>query len=124
MPEVLARASLFVLPSCTEGVSLTLLEAMARGLPVVATAVGGTPEVVREGETGYLVPSDDPVALAARIVELLDRPELARDMGIAGRQRVEADFSIAGMLDQYTELYRETLDSSGVEERPALVGVR
>ena len=64
IPALLSRASLFVLPSHSEGISLTLLEAMARGLPVVTTSVGGNTEVVIDGETGFLVPADDPAALA------------------------------------------------------------
>ncbi len=68
MPALLARCSLFVLPSRSEGISLTLLEAMACGLPTVATRVGGNPEVVLDGETGLLVPSDDPAALAKAIL--------------------------------------------------------
>src|SRR5205807_1359941 len=67
---LLATARLFVLPSLTEGISLTLLEAMACGLPVVATRVGGNPEVVQGGQTGLLVPSGDPAALAGAILEL------------------------------------------------------
>src|SRR6202011_4898704 len=70
VPALLARASLFVLPSLTEGVSLTLLEAMARGLPVVATHVGGNPEVVADGETGLLTPPGDPAALAQAMLRL------------------------------------------------------
>jgi glycosyltransferase involved in cell wall biosynthesis len=109
VPAVLARAAAFVLPSLSEGVSLTLLEAMARGLPVVATAVGGTPEVVADGETGFLVPSDDPAALAARLLDLVRDPALGRRMGLAGRRRVEADFGVRGMLDRYEGIYREVL---------------
>src|SRR5207253_10486932 len=70
VPALLARASLFVLPSQTEGISLTILEAMARGLPVVATCVGGNPEVVEDGRTGLLVPPRDPEALARGILRL------------------------------------------------------
>src|SRR5262249_34717308 len=87
VPGLLARASIFVLPSESEGVALTLLEAMAKGLPVVATRVGGNCEVVVEGETGLLVPARDPNALASALLRLRD-PGIALAMGQAGRRRV------------------------------------
>jgi glycosyltransferase involved in cell wall biosynthesis len=102
---LLARARLFVLPSQTEGISLTLLEAQARGLPVVATQVGGTPEVVDAGATGLLVPARDPAALAQAIGAILSDPERGRQMGRAGRQRVENCFDIRTMTKQYEALY-------------------
>jgi glycosyltransferase involved in cell wall biosynthesis len=105
VPALLERAGLFVLPSLSEGVSLTLLEAMARGLPVVATRVGGTPEVVADGETGFLVPAAAPEQLAERITALLDRPDVGRAMGAAGRRRVEEAFSAAAMVGQYERIY-------------------
>ncbi len=105
VPALLARASLFVLPSQTEGVSLTLLEAMARGLPIVTTRVGGNPEVVDHGVTGMLVPSRDPVPLACAINEILANPDLGERMGRAGRERVENNFDIRKMMAQYESLY-------------------
>src|SRR5207302_2117707 len=80
IPGLLAGASLFVLPSLTEGISLTLLEAMARGLPVVATRVGGNPEVVADGETGLFVPAKSPPELAHAMVRLQRDPEGSRRM--------------------------------------------
>jgi glycosyltransferase involved in cell wall biosynthesis len=109
VPAVLARASMFVLPSLSEGVSLTLLEAMARGLPVITTAVGGSPEVVEDGRTGFLVPPASPEALAEKILLLLSRPELGQALGLAGRRRVEEHFDVAGMMRQYERLYDEIL---------------
>lgn len=103
--SLLARARLFVLPSRTEGVSLTILEAMARGLPVVACHVGGNPEVVVEGETGLLVPSMDPAALADAMGKLWSDPGMALRMGEAGRRRVEAHFDIRRMVAAYEALY-------------------
>jgi sugar transferase (PEP-CTERM/EpsH1 system associated) len=103
--EILAGASLFVLPSVTEGISLALLEAMARGLPVVATAVGGNTEVVVDGETGLLVPPQSPAELAAAMLKLYRRPELARQMGAKGRKRVEAQFDSRTMVALYESLY-------------------
>ncbi len=105
IPALLARARLFVLPSQTEGISLTLLEAMARGLPVVATRVGGTPEVVEAGVTGMLVPARDPEALAQAILALLADRERGRQMGRAGRTRVENYFDIRTMTNRYEALY-------------------
>ncbi len=86
--EVLAAADAFVLPSFAEGVPVSLMEACASGLPVVATQVGGVSELVVDGETGFIVPPGDVVALADRIVELSSDPSLRERLGTAGRQRV------------------------------------
>ena len=102
---LLATAKLFVLPSLTEGISLTLLEAMSCGLPVVATRVGGNPEVVVDGQTGLLVPPGDPPALAAAILQLLGDETRCRNMGLAGRQRVEDHFDVRQMVTAYEVLY-------------------
>jgi glycosyltransferase involved in cell wall biosynthesis len=106
IPPLLARAGVFVLPSLSEGVSLTLLEAMACGLPVVATAVGGSPEAVEDGVTGLLVPPADPAALAAAILRVWRDPELARRLGAAGRRRAERHFDVVRMVRAYEGLYR------------------
>lgn len=106
---LLARASMFVLPSLTEGISLTLLEAMARGLPVVATAVGGNPEVIVDGETGYLVPSGASGLMAERLLQLRNDPDRARDFGQSGRARIEQHFDIRRMISDYEALYLEEL---------------
>ena len=105
VPRLLTRARLFVLSSLTEGVSLTLLEAMARGLPAAATAVGGNPEVVAAGETGLLVPPRDPAALAAAVLHLWTQPEEAAAMGRAGRARVEQHFDVRRMVAEYEAMY-------------------
>lgn len=106
IPALLARASLFVLPSQSEGISLTLLEAMARGLPVVTTQVGGNPEVVDAGVTGLLVPAGNPAALADAIGTILADPARGRQFGMEGRRRVENCFDIRKMLAQYESLYQ------------------
>jgi glycosyltransferase involved in cell wall biosynthesis len=110
IPALLARSSLLVLPSLTEGISLTLLEAMARGLPVVATRVGGNPEVVIDGQTGYLVPAQRPEAMAERMVELFRQEKLAQTMGQRGRERVMGHFRAAQMVGRYEALYHEILN--------------
>jgi glycosyltransferase involved in cell wall biosynthesis len=105
VPGLLARASAVVLPSLSEGISLTLLEAMARGLPVVATRVGGNPEVVEDGVTGRLVAPADSDELAAALLELGTNTDRARAMGRAGRERVERLFDVRHMVAEYEALY-------------------
>jgi glycosyltransferase involved in cell wall biosynthesis len=105
----LADADVFVLSSLSEGISITLLEAMAAGLPVVATDVGGNREVVRHGETGTLVPVGDADALATEMCTLLTDPDLSRRMGAAGRARVDADFNVDRTVTAYQDAYLELL---------------
>ncbi len=105
IPQVLSRASMFVLPSVSEGVSLTLLEAMACGLPVVATRVGGTPEVVDEGVTGWLVPPGAANEFATAMLRLYTDPGAGQRMGQLGRKRVEQLFSIERMVHAYEHEY-------------------
>lgn len=95
----------FVLPSLGEGISNTILEAMASGLPVIATAVGGNADLVAEGKTGVLVPAADVAALAEALLALAQAPEHAAAMGRAGRARVEAQFSLQAMVSAYGALY-------------------
>jgi glycosyltransferase involved in cell wall biosynthesis len=111
--DYLAAMDVFVLSSVTEGLSMTLLEAMAAGLPVVATRVGGNPEVVVDGETGLLVPPRDAKALAAAIGSLLEHPERARAMGAAGRARVHEQFSLDAMVGAYASVYAASLQEVG-----------
>ncbi len=103
---VLRAADLFVLPSRTEGLSNALLEAMACGLPVVATRVGANEEVVRDGETGRLAPMGDDAALASTLDALLADPERAR-LGARGRQVVAARYALDGVVEQLASLYDE-----------------
>jgi sugar transferase (PEP-CTERM/EpsH1 system associated) len=110
IPEILRSLDVFVLCSNSEGHSLTLLEAMASGLPVVATDVGGNGEVVREGVNGSLVPPGDTGALAAALKELIAEPERARALGRAGRQDVERRFSLTAMTERYEKIYETVLD--------------
>jgi glycosyltransferase involved in cell wall biosynthesis len=106
IPELLAGADVFALASDSEGLPMSVLEAMAAGLPVVASAVGGIPEVVRDGETGALVPPRDSAALASAIGRIVADPELRDRLGEAGRRRVEREFSLERFEREHLELYR------------------
>jgi glycosyltransferase involved in cell wall biosynthesis len=107
--ELLATADVFALSTHSEGLPLSILEAMAAGLPVVASNVGGVPELVVQGETGMLVPPDDPAALAETIERLLTDQPLARRLGDAARVRVAEHFDLAAVQDAHLALYRRTL---------------
>jgi len=99
-----------VLSTFTEGISNSVMEYMALGKPVVASGGGGTGELVREGETGFLVPARDPDALAARIRQLLDDPVLRREMGLSGKRRIAGEFSLETMTDRFVSLYKSCAD--------------
>lgn len=105
IPTVMSALDVFVLPSIAEGISNTILEAMATGLPVVATRVGGNPELVEEGVGGALVPRSDPDALAAAIAAYTGDAELRRRHGQASRQRAIGHFSLERMAQAYANLY-------------------
>ena len=105
--RILPMAELFILPSLWEGLPNALLEAMAAGKPVVATKVGGIPEIVVHGETGVLIPPRDTDALAAVIIDLLQNRLKAKDMGEAGRIRAGKRFSIYKMIEKTENLYQE-----------------
>lgn len=107
VPRLLAAADLVMLTSFKEGVPLSLLEGMAAGLPVVATRVGGIPEVVDEGRTGLLAPPGDDAALAEAVLRLAADPALRERMGRAGRERAEGLFSEGRMHAAYARIYRE-----------------
>jgi glycosyltransferase involved in cell wall biosynthesis len=112
----LAALDLFVLPSAWEALPLSLLEAMSCSLPILATDVGGTPEVVEDGVTGRIVPHGDELELAVGLLELLTDPALRVRLGEAGRRTYEARFRLGRMLDETEALYRELL---GVTDLPA-----
>jgi len=111
IPEVLRAFDLFALPSLSEGISNTILEAMATGLPAVATDVGGNPELVINGTTGILVPVGDRRALAEAMAMYICHPEKIDEHGRAARQRAEAEFSIQAMVNAYSEVYESLLNS-------------
>lgn len=102
---VLRSLDIFVLPSQAEGISNTILEAMATGLPVVATKVGGTPELVKDGETGLLVPHSNPDAMAGALLQLVADKEKRLKLGENGYKSVLENFSIFAMVNKYTEVY-------------------
>jgi glycosyltransferase involved in cell wall biosynthesis len=107
--DILRASDVFVLSSRWEGNPMSVMEAMAAGLPVVSTAVGGVPELVREGETGLLVPSEDAGALAQALQALVDDPAQRQAMGDAARQRAVARFDIRHTVRRYEQLYEKLL---------------
>ncbi len=107
--DVLALADVFVLPSESEGFGRVLVEAMAMGRSVVATTVGGIPDIVLDGETGLLVAPADPVALSNAVGALLDDPARAARLGAAGRARAESTFSLGAHIDAVERVYDEVL---------------
>jgi len=111
VPDLLGAADFFVLSSLQEGLPLAVLEAMGQQLPVVATSVGGVPELVSHREHGMLCPTRRPDALAEAMKELIQDPPLRRRLGEAGAQRVRADFSFERMAGRYEDLYRSLLAS-------------
>lgn len=115
--DVMSGLDCFVLPSLAEGISNTILEAMASGLPVIATRVGANADLVEEGLSGRLVPRANPQAIAEEMLTYLADPARARRHGHAGRQIVERRFSLDHMVDEYETMYRRLLQAHGV---PAL----
>jgi len=109
IPDILRTFDLFVLPSLGEGISNTILEAMATGLPIVATDVGGNPELVQQGENGYLVPARDPERLAECIGILMQSAEQRKAMGAASLERVKRQFDWERTLASYLSVYDEVL---------------
>jgi len=117
VPRLLALADVFALPSVSEGMPIAIMEAMAFGLPVVATAVDGTPEVVFNGETGILVPPRSPARLAQALAALIEDAALRKKLGENGRARVEREFTDRAMARRVDELYRGLLAAVRSEPR-------
>lgn len=123
-PDILAAGDLFVMPSLSEGLPLALVEAMAMGLPIVASNVGGIPEVVARDTEAVLVPSASPPALAAAIGSLLVDPERRAALGAAAQRRAYRDFSVRTMGDAYEALYRGAVPSDAGRATPEHAGGR
>jgi glycosyltransferase involved in cell wall biosynthesis len=104
--RLLSAFDAFALPSRTEGLPLVLLEAMASGVPVVATSVGGIPDLVVPGVTGLLVPANDILSMRAALLSLAESPELSRELAGAARQRVLAVHSVEAMAKAYAQVYQ------------------
>ncbi len=113
IPNLLAASDIFVLSSRREGLPVSVLEAMAAALPVIATAVGGVPEVVENGTTGTIVTPDCAEELARAIEQLVLNPERGQSMGEAGRERVASHFSLTTMAQEYLSFYQRILRSKG-----------
>jgi sugar transferase (PEP-CTERM/EpsH1 system associated) len=109
VPDVMRGLHCFALPSLAEGISNTILEAMASGLPVIATHVGGNADLVTEGETGHIVPAADPQAMAQCLVRLASAPAHSLDIGQAARRRVIEHFSLQAMVATYQRVYDDQL---------------
>ena len=109
IPEIMHGLDCFVLPSLAEGISNTILEAMASGLPVIATDVGGNADLVASGLTGSIIRAADPEAMAVEIVRLASQPDAAKGMGRAGRDLVERKFSMNAMVAAYQGTYDKLL---------------
>ncbi|WP_018874160.1 TIGR03088 family PEP-CTERM/XrtA system glycosyltransferase [Thioalkalivibrio sp. ALJ1] len=118
MPEQLRELDLFVLPSLAEGIPVTVLEAMATGLPVVASRVGGLPELVEDGVNGTLISPGDAEALSVVLAAYVADPERARREGQAARQRAVETFGLPRMVDAYAALYQEVLVAHGARRVP------
>lgn len=112
VPQWLRVFDVFVLPSLSEGLPLSLLEAMSARIPVVVTSVGGMPEVVADGKTGFIVRPGDPEALADRILFLLEHPGTAAAMGAEGGRVYEEKFTLTKMVERYAELYERVSGGS------------
>ena len=117
IPEIMRGLDCFVLPSLAEGISNTILEAMASGLPVIATDVGGNADLVTMGETGTIVPAADSEAMAQEIVRLATQPNVAKNMGTAGRSKIEQQFSMEAMVAAYQGTYDKLLHRTGASSQ-------
>jgi sugar transferase (PEP-CTERM/EpsH1 system associated) len=109
IPELMRAMDLFVLPSLREGISNTILEAMATGLPVAATRVGGNPELITENRTGTMIAPSDPIAMSDVILSYLREPNKGAAHGRNGRHRIEPNFTMDAMVDGYLNVYDSVL---------------
>lgn len=108
--DYLRAADVFVLPSVAEGMSNSLLEAMATALPCVVSGIGGNTDLITDRKTGRLVDASNPKAWAATLLETLEHSDEARQLGAAARRRVEAEFSLSAVVDRYLDIYRRLVE--------------
>jgi glycosyltransferase involved in cell wall biosynthesis len=122
VPELMAAADGYVMSSAWEGMPIALLEAAAAGLPIVATRVGGNHEVVRDGESGYLVPPRDHEALGRAMMRLMEQPsEERRAMGERGREHVRVHYGLGRVVERWQDLYRQVSARKGLNLAPTLL---
>lgn len=119
VPAILSRCQAAVCPSWSEGLSNAVMEAMAARLPVVATAVGGNVELVRDGRSGFLVPKRAPQSLSAKLVELARSAQLSARMGDVGRRRIETEFNADRLGERINALYAQLVGNRGRVQRAA-----
>jgi glycosyltransferase involved in cell wall biosynthesis len=122
VPLIMREIDISVQPSLSESFSNSLLESMANGLPVVATKVGGNPEVVSDGENGLLVPAADSAALSRAMAQLLESPELAQRLGKAAREKVAREYSLECLLQRTENLYVTLVERRGLDLYPSSTG--
>jgi glycosyltransferase involved in cell wall biosynthesis len=126
IPDVLGAVDVFALSSDWEGNPLSVMEAMASGLPIVSTAVGGVPDLFASGREGFLVQQGDVQGLSNAMTALLINPEVRQSMGIAAAQRARENFDVSKMIQEYEQVYENLLDHSrrlkteSVRRRPDL----
>ena len=120
--DALAAMDVFCLPSLQQGLGTIMLEAMSLARPVIASAVGGVCSVLRDGETGMVVPPEDSAALAGRMLSLLDDPVAARTIGEAGRRDVLARFGTVTMVERTVSVYKEVIRTGEVLKQPGKGG--
>lgn len=114
--EYLRGSDVFALPSVAEGMSNSLLEAMATGLPCLASAIGGNTDLLGQGQAGLLLPANDSRAWSEALIRVLSDPELARSLGDSARRRIEMEFSIEAVVDRYQALYHRLLAGEPIQE--------
>ncbi len=117
IPRLLSAMDIFVLPSLREAMPIALLEAMAMRLPVVATLVGGVPEIVEDGKTGLLVPPDDESVLALALNKLASSPKLMSELAAAGQKHVQLNFTLDSMVAHVEQLYETLMAEKAVDVR-------
>jgi sugar transferase (PEP-CTERM/EpsH1 system associated) len=121
IPELLSAFDIYVLTSLTEGISNSLLEGMAAGIPAIASDTGGNPEVIVDGESGVLFPVGADAVLASRLIALQSNVHLREHIGEDGRRRVRHHFSLDAMVRAYCDVYRSEMERSGRRRHPGLV---